>query len=162
MHVDMIKAAVAGDTIERCSKNAFLCCSFLLRTHVSKATNWSSQVDARKNRLFWCPNRSAIRISFGHSPNSFLLQKVQNDLKQFTAVSSYQTGRKVEVPKKGFKQSEGAFSELLRCETAFRKMVWRVSSRNLLGALIAAGIAWPRRVKLSRIADRFGVHPLKK
>ena len=40
MQMDMIKAAVAGCIIERCSKNSFLCFSFLLRTHVSKATNW--------------------------------------------------------------------------------------------------------------------------
>ena len=43
----------------------------------------------------------------------------------------------------------------------FKKWFEAVSSRNLLEALIAAGIAWPRRVKLSRIADRFGVHLLK-
>ena len=42
----------------------------------------------------------------------------------------------------------------------FKKWFEAVSSRNLHEALIAAGIAWPRRVKFSRIAGRFGVHLL--
>ena len=50
-----------------------------------------------ENHILLMPKSKCFNIFIGHS---FILQKVQNDLKQFTLLSSYQTGRKAEVPKR--------------------------------------------------------------